>query len=212
MDWAAWKPSLECLQIVVEALAIIVAGVWAVIGLIAFRRRERAVADLRKVEIETRQIELAMRRAAALDVAIEVETTAAEPTGSYCLAVMVSLHNCGNRDTRVQWEGEPAALVVRRVAFADGGVPVFAEPIELRVSMTRDPAASARSHVIRAGATERLAFAARVPGVGLYLLSFRGAVDPKERSAATELGVEWPTAWTAAKYVSVQPARPPGPE
>jgi len=68
---------------------------------------------------------------------------------------------------------------------------------------TKDPSKPAVSHVLRAGTTENLTFAFQTDQRGLYLLSFRGAVDEDVRKEAERYGVQMPTAWTAKRYVSV---------
>jgi hypothetical protein len=69
--------------------------------------------------------------------------------------------------------------------------------------MAKDPLSEPLSHVLRFGGTESLHFALRVSVPGLYLLSFRGAVDPEEHKEGKELGAELPTAWTGSRYVFV---------
>jgi hypothetical protein len=75
--------------------------------------------------------------------------------------------------------------------------------LDFSVMLTRDPRAKARSHVIRAGATETLTFALRLTTPGLYLLSFRGAAAKDVREEAAKYGVRLPTSWTAKRYVYV---------
>ena len=74
---------------------------------------------------------------------------------------------------------------------------------QLRAPLTLDPDSEAESHILRAGGTELIHFVFRVSDPGLYLLSFRGAVDSVEREEAKKLHANLPVAWTANRYTFV---------
>jgi hypothetical protein len=92
----------------------------------------------------------------------------------HILIIIVAIANHGNEATRIVWADEPPALTVRFVTFDSDGKARHGESVDFPVMLTRDPGGAARSHVIRAGATENLTFAFKPDRRGLYLLSFRG--------------------------------------
>ena len=115
----------------------------------------------------------------------------------------MELTNRGGRSTRIKWKDEPPAFYVRLAKFGADGKPDYDPPTEFRVPLTLNPDFEPPSHVIRAGGTESIPFAASVSSPGLYFLSFRGLVNEKERAEAQELGTKMPVAWTGNRYVLV---------
>ena len=202
-DLKTWA---EVVEIAFKIGALMLAGGGTIFGFYIFRQREKAVADLRKVELEARQLELATRRLAVVRAEITATTHRSLDSAGYCILADVSLTNAGTFETRIKWVGEPPAFTIRHTSFGPDGAPSFTKPpIEMRVRQARDPNAEALSHVLRAGTTERFAFAAYVDQPGVYLLSFRGALAPEDRSVSIGAGIAPynPVSWTARRYVIV---------
>jgi len=199
--------TLDDAKKVVEIAALAVAGAWAIYGFIVLRHREKAAAELRKLELDSKKAELEARAVAVVRADITA-TCALRPDGpGYCILAEVTLTNEGMRDTRIRWEDEPPAFVVQRAEFGPDGTPQFgAPPVEVRVRQAREPNADAVSHVIRAGGTQRLAFAANVPTPGTYFVSFRGVLAPEERAVSVDAGADPsnPISWTATTYILVR--------
>jgi len=105
---------------------------------------------------------------------VDISATAfRQPDGlGYCILADVSLTNTGSKETRIEWDKEQKAFFFRRASFLAGRTPSFTEDPEDQTGMnprlTLNPNAEAISHVIRAGATEHLAFAAHVERPGPF--------------------------------------------
>lgn len=200
---------LEDIKRLVEIALMALAAAWGVVGFLMLKQRQKAIADVRKVDLESKRLELDLRQTANIEVEI-VATSQPEVDGTgYFVLAEVTLSNLGSRDTRILWEGKPAAFSIRRTTFNANGQPQFTSPaIELRARQARDPNAEPVSTVVRASGKQRLAFAARVPEAGLYLLAFRGAVEEREAEVSVEAGAQKlnPMAWTGTKFLVV-PAR-----
>jgi len=179
----------------------IAAGAWAIFLLRHLRKSDVVDVDITKKQREIKELELKTRRQVSVSVDIQVDMSAA-PEGQI-LITTVAITNHGNEATRIMWQDEPPAFTVRFVRFDREGTPEHGTSRDFWVMSTRDPSKPAVSHVLRAGATETLTFAFQTDQPGLYLLSFRGAVDKDIRKEAKSYGVQMPTAWTAKRYVFV---------
>jgi hypothetical protein len=214
MDLKTW---VELIELGLKILAVFGAGCWAVALLLLLRQRELAQAALRKSEAEIRDLELKAKHVDAqirdlelkakqqAVVRVDIQPTIRHsPDGSgYIILAVVELTNCGGRNTKIEWKDELPAFSVRLARLGTDGKPDYHPPTAFRVPLTLDPESEAVSHVIRAGGTESIPFALRVSSPGLYLLSFRGAVDKQERAEAQKLGAELPVAWTGNRHVLV---------
>ena len=195
----------------------IATGAWSIALYRLLKRREHSLMDLRKKDIEIRdlglrmklaeaeiqKLELDMKRQAVVTVDIKPKIVRSVADSGYVILARVVLTNCGSRNTRIRWKDEAAAFYVRSVNFSTDNEPTYSNAIEQRVKLTRKPELESVSHVIRAGGTEAINFVAHVPQTGLYLLSFRGLVDEQEKAEAKKLGADLPVAWTANRYVLV---------
>jgi hypothetical protein len=198
------KTKIEMAELALKIVVAIAGGLWAFALLFMLKQRALADANLRKIETEIREIELNVRQQAVVTTSIG-STIVSDPDGKgYLVIAVVDIANLGNRNTRIKWKDELPAFYVRRMKFNECGEPIpDNESREFRVPLTMNPYGEARSHVIRAGATEVISFVFRVSATGCYLLSFRGAVAPEEREEAEKLGATLLTAWTANKYIMV---------
>lgn len=178
-------------ELLLKAAAVLAAAIWAVLLLRLLRQREQAEVNIRKSEAEIRDLDLKQKYVEAQIADIQLKTTQAvilvdigvkthRHRDAYLMIATVELTNLGSQNTRIMWKDQPHAFSVRMVETAE-----------------------ALSHVVRAGGKEVLPFAARISCPGLYLLSFRIAVDERDRAEAKKLGVELPTAWTGNRYVLV---------
>lgn len=201
------------LKIVVAAFG----GFWAVALLLLLRQREQAQLNLRKSEAEIRDLELKriqveaeivnQRRPAA--VLVDIKSTIHRRGGAYIIVAIVELTNSGRQNIRITWKDQAPAFYLRLVTLDDDGGIDYALLAERRVPSTLNPQAETPAHVVRVGGKESLSFAFQVSSPGLYLLSFRGVVDEKDRVEAAKLGVELPLAWTANRYVFVEDTQVP---
>lgn len=192
-----------------EIAALAVAGAWAIYGFVILRHREKAAAELRKLEFDSKKAELEGRAVAVVRAELTATSTPRQDGPGYCILAEVTLTNAGMRDTRIKWQGEPPAFLVRRAEFSADGAPRFPDPpVEVRVRQARDPNAEAVSHLVRAGGTQRLTFAANVAAPGIYFVSFRGVLAPDEQAVSVDAGAASsnPLSWTAARYVVVPDA------
>jgi hypothetical protein len=198
--------TLENAKTVAEIIALALGGLWAIVGLIVLKQRQKATADLRKTELEMQKIELDLRRIAVLRTDISA-TSFRRPDGpGYCVAAQVSLTNTGGQEARIEWDGAIPAFFVRRASFGADGAPTFTgRTIAMRARQARNVNAEIVSTIIRPGATEQLAFAAHVEDPGIYLLSFRGPVAAQDHVVSVEAGAAKhnPTSWTAHRYILV---------
>src|SRR5215472_13517807 len=101
--------TLEDAKTLAQIIALGVGGLWAIYGLIAFRKREKAVADLRntqketqkteqetqKVKLETQKLEFESRRFAVIRADIEATSFRQFDGRGYCVVAQVSLTNTG---------------------------------------------------------------------------------------------------------------------
>jgi len=189
MEPSELKTYAEIAQIAVSIAALVVGGAWALYGLIIFRRRQAAITDLRKAEAEAVSLELAARRRAVLDIAIQHESRPDLSGEGYILTIQLVINNEGVAPARMQFEGEEPALRIQRVDFDDRGMMSFpTEPMMLRVRNASDPGRDARGRVIRAGGVSRLPMVVRVPKAGVYAISFRAPMDETNRQAMIEAG------------------------
>jgi hypothetical protein len=58
--------TLESVKILAEVFALAVGGLWAIVVLVVLKQRQKAIADLRKTELELQKIELDLRRIAVV--------------------------------------------------------------------------------------------------------------------------------------------------
>jgi hypothetical protein len=198
--------TLDEFKKLVEVLAYVMVAAWAVYGFFVLRQRQKAVADLRRIEIETRRAELELRRVAVVHVHIEASWTQSTDARGYYVLANVSLVNEGKKDTRLKWKDEDPPFSVWRATFAADGAPVFSGvPIRIPLEQTRDPNKRAVSTILRAGGRQQFAFAVNVSDPGIYRLAFRAVVAPDEQAISVEAGAA-PTntvAWTSTSYVVV---------
>jgi hypothetical protein len=124
----------------------------------------------------------------------------------HVIIAVVELTNCGSQNARIIWKDQPPAFSVRLVRQDENREADYELIGEFPVPLTLDPKGEALSHVVRAGGKVSLPFTARISSAGLYLLSFRGVVDEKDRAEAAKLGVKLPTAWTGIRYLFVDDA------
>ena len=225
------KTRIEWAELALKFIALLASGIWAFWLLFVLRKRELARADLQKKEAEIRdlelkeklqsadyelrarqadaqirELELKAKRQAAVSVEINPTVLRNPNDDGHLILANVELTNRGDRNTRICWENEPPALTMRFVKNVGNAGPEYDEPKFFRVMQVRDPNNPAISHVVRAGATERLAFLLQAALPGLYLLSFRGALDKQERAESEALGAILPVSWTSKKYVLVPEA------
>jgi hypothetical protein len=115
------------------------------------------------------------------------------------VTVVINISNSGNRDTRIEWQGNQ--FLVDLVKFVVGKEAEYSRVMEMFVPITRYRQFPAKSHTIRAGGTESISFGFQVPEPGLYLLSFRAVPDEKAIKEVENLGALAPVAITTSKYV-----------
>ncbi len=209
VDTKTLSEIVEIAKTLFEIAALTLAGFWAVYGFFVFRQRDQAAAELRRTELDAQRIVQELRKVAIIRPEISAEITEGA-SGVFLLFAEVFIRNDGSRDTRLSWRGGSAAFSITRVEYGGDGIPVFLDdPIRLHVRLTLNPEQHAVSHVIRAGASERLTFTARLPGAGVYLLSFRADLDQRElivsQGAGTRRGNS--VSWTATKFIYA--GRPP---
>jgi hypothetical protein len=207
-------------DLVFKLVVAFLAATWTVALLFVLRQRELAQANLRKSEIDIKHVEkqiidleLMTRQAVIM---INIESTVRRIEDAYIVLALVEITNCGTQNACIRWKHPPRqddepdpgpdpdpAFNVRRVKLCEGGCIEHELIASRRVPMTYNPASDAYSHVVRAGGKETLPFAVKVPSPGLYLLSFRGVVDKKDRIEAEKLKVNLPVAWTGNRHVLV---------
>ncbi len=187
-----------------EILTMLAIGGWSIFGFVVLKKRQKSLAELRKVDAETKKIEHELRSVAVLKIEIDVKSIKFKE--KFILFTDVIVTNEGKRDTRLQWEGEYPALTVRKVTFSDGGIPKFSKPIELTVRQTINPNLDSVSHDSRVGQIQKFPFVTSVLEEGLYLVSFRVVMSDEEKSISVELGSNPVNrfSWTAKKYILVK--------
>ncbi len=197
---------IEDFKRIVEIVLMALAAAWGVAGFFMLKQRQKAIADVRKVDLEAKKLELDSRQTANVEVEIEASSHLDVASTGFLVLAEVTLKNVGSRDTRIEWQSRPAPFSIRRTTFDAEGIPQFASAaIELRARQARDANAEPVSTILRAKGSQRLTFAARVSEPGLYLLAFRGSVGEKEAEVSTEAGAQKfnPTSWTCTKFLVV---------
>jgi len=199
--------ALSDIKTLTEIAALFVVGFWAIYGFIVLRQKEKASTELKNTELEMKKSELALRQVAVVKTDISSTVKKNNITEGYYLLCEIKLINEGKRDTRLKWHGETPPFAVRQVIFNDGGIPTYPEdPILISVRQTVNPELESVSHVLRAGGSQTLSFAALVKKPGVYLLSFRGVVAPEDVSVSVEAGTQPQNtvSWTATKYIVIE--------
>ena len=197
---------IEDIKRLVEIVLMALAAGWAIVGFFMLKQRQKAIADVRKVDLEAKKLELDLRQTANVEIEIQASSHVDFAATGYWVVVEVKLNNIGGRDTRIEWQGQPAPFSIRRTTFNAGGTPQFTSPpLELRARQARDPNSEPVSTILRAKGSQRLAFAARVGESGLYLLAFRASVGKREAEVSAEAGAQKfnPTSWTGTKFIVV---------
>jgi hypothetical protein len=194
---------MELIELGLKIVAVAGTGLWAFAALRALRNGETADFSLRNSEARIRELDLQAKQQAAVSVEIKPAVQRCVDGNGYVVTAVVELANRGGQNTTINWKDQPPAFHVRLAKFDADGKPKYDPPTKFRVPLSLNSKSSAVAHVIRPGATESIPFAFKVASAGLYLLSFRGAVDAQERAEAERLGVALPEAWTGNKYVLV---------
>jgi hypothetical protein len=197
------KTWIDLIELGLKVIVIFGAGIWAFAVLRLLRKDDSATVLARDSEARIRELELRAKSQPAVAVDIRPTITRALEEDGYIITAVVELANRGSQNTKINWKDEPPAFHARLAKFDADGKPKYDPPARFRVPLTFNPKSGAISHVIRAGATESIPFAFKVPSAGLYLLSFRGSIDGEERAEAERLGLPLPEAWTGNKYVLV---------
>ena len=205
-------------ELILKVVIAFVGGVYAFALLFFLRQRDQAQANIRRSEAEIRDLDLNRKHVEAQILDLELKTRQAvilvdirvetyRDREAYIIIAAVELTNCGSQNARIIWKDQPPAFSVRMVRLNENRKTDYDLIGEFPVPLTLDPKGEALSHVVRAGGKVSLPFTARISSAGLYLLSFRGVVDEKDRAEAAKLGVKLPTAWTGNRYVFVDDAR-----
>jgi hypothetical protein len=197
---------IEDIKHVVEIVLMALAAAWALVGFFMLKQRQKAIGDVRKLDLEAKKLELDSRQTANVEVEIEASSHFDVTSNGFLILAEVILKNIGSRDTRIEWQGEPAPFSIRRTTFDAEGCPQFAAAaIELRTRQARDANSEPISTILRAKGSQHLTFAARVSEPGLYLLAFRGSVGEKEAQVSTDAGAQKfnPTSWTCTKFLLI---------
>ncbi|HWX13641.1 MAG TPA: hypothetical protein VNY06_01975 [Methylocella sp.] len=195
---------IELIELCLKVLAVLGAGVWAFTALRVLTNSDTANASLRNSEASIKELELRAKQQAVVSVDIKPAVQRSMDGDGYVITAVVELANRGAQNTTINWKDQPPAFHVRLAKFDADGKPKYDPPTRFRVPLSLNPRSGAVSHVIRPGATESIPFAFKVASAGLYLLSFRGAIDALERAEAERRGLQVPEAWTGNKYVLVR--------
>ena len=213
MSAAELKTYAEITEIAFRITALIVGAAWAVYAFFVFRQRETAVTALKKAESEAASLELAARRRAVLDIAVNSQAHPDSASHGYILAIQIVITNAGVAAAYMKFDEAKPSIRVHRVDFDERGVTTFSDsPIFLSVRNASDPTKPARSRVIRAGGTSRLSTVLRIPEPGVYAVSFRVPMDAANTVAMREAGAD-PTKvayWSATSFacVGLSPSAP----
>jgi hypothetical protein len=183
---------IELIEVCLKVLAVLGAGVWAFTALRVLTNSDTANASLRNSEASIKELELRAKQQAVVSVDIKPAVQRSMDGDGYVITAVVELANRGAQNTTVNWKDQPPAFHVRLAKFDADGKPKYDPPTRFRVPLSLNPRSGAVSHVIRPGATESIPFAFKVASAGLYLLSFRGAIDALERAEAERRGLQVP--------------------
>jgi len=201
MDHEKFKNVAAGLQSLVIAIGLIAGGIWT--AWIFHQRREAQSAQLQIQELEART-----RGRSSLHIELEVRQLG-PPTGSTrTLEILARVSNTGSRDTGLIFR-ERAPLTVSRVEVRDNNVVTFSEPIEAYAyHFSADGRPSRRAaQVLFAGDTDTIAFLAKLPGRGIYLVSFLAEPteqDLKDTWSALGVRPRSRTSWGTTRYIFVE--------
>lgn len=197
------KAWIDLIELGLKFVALFGAGIWAFAVLRLLRQSGGATVLPGDLAARIRELELLAKLQPAIAVDIHPAIARSPDEDGYIITAVVELANCGSLQTKINWKDEPPAFHARLAHFDADGRPKYDPPVRFRVPLTSNPKSAAISQVIRAGSTESIPFAFKVPAAGLYLLSFRASIDGGERAEAERLGLHLPEAWTGNKFVRV---------
>lgn len=191
----------RAVQAVVTALALLVAGAWAIYTFRALGQVARSRAEIQKFEREA-------RIGAVVEISIRTsQHTRPDDPDAYVSAV-VEIENKGIRNTRLEYGKDRRPFRVFSVERRNDGSLRYELRVACPVPVSTAPAISSPSTVIRAGGREKLPFYFRVSSPGVYLLVFTAPTSEEERAVGEELGLRFPGNWMAMEYLVVE--RPNG--
>ncbi len=156
------------------AIAVVVGGTWTLYTFIRLGSVRKAKAELQKL-----QLDLAQQAVVSIDVT--AEQMARYRGDGFVLCGAATVVNKGNRNTLIDFSADDS-WTVTRIDFNKHGQPVDGGTIELPTEMT---------YYLRAGATVRFPFVARVEASGVYRVNVRSPVYQAEAAqAAADKGSE----------------------
>ena len=217
-DHEKWRNILAGLQSLAVATAVIVGGAWSLYTFDVLGARDRAAAELERIQQDIDQQATVQVDIDAEQVALPAAGVSDDP-GRYIVA-RVSVKNTGNRDTVFDFSKRPLG-VARVLNPGQGPVPTVGPRSRYGVPIVPvlgwpgppDGEPSAYGEVnnrgIYRGETWHQEFLVKVSGPGVYLVTFAAEVigaEATKRVALQPDGLsrDFPFVWSATTFVFVE--------
>jgi hypothetical protein len=211
MTLGEWQELLELLKTLLEVVAIIAGGIWAIFTFHALGQIARARADIANAEASRRKSEAEAQQLlekAGIGAVIEVDltaTTVKAPDGrGLLLSVLVEITNKGTRNAKAKFPEPPEfPFTAYEVTAHEDGRFSYEMVARAAVISGINPEFRSLQVLVRAGGRERLPFLVRIPRPGVYLLVFGIPLSEKEQEVAKKFDFVATGRWTAKRYVVV---------
>lgn len=180
-------------------IAAIGAGIWALFTFNALRLRDKARAEIERINTELRQ-------QAVVDIKVCADQLAIPDDDSLYLNIEVTLKNVGNRNTHLVSLDSP--LSVEEMRWSDDSL-IVSQSFKLFTAL---------NYVLRVGNRQKFPYIVRVEKPGLYRIRFAVELSSDELKIAKEAGQRGPAVywtgetivhsriyWTGEKYFVVKP-------
>lgn len=211
MTISEWKDLVEMVKSLLEACAIVAAGVWATYTFGSLRQIAKARAEIANTEATRRKTEAevqALSEKAGIGAVIEIELAAtplkAPNDSRLYLSVIAEVSNKGNRNAHIAYPDQ----LFRVYAVNSQHETAVTHTFLLAASLVSavDPTRYAKNLLVRAGGREWLPFLVPVPGPGVYLLVLSLPASAAEQEIAKQSGFSPSPWWSAKRYVVVPAA------
>lgn len=209
----------------VTALAIIIAGGWALFTFWTLGQQARARSELQKTELELSKLKLDIlsadqqkrrvdgeihkleqeaRIGAVIEISISATQQALSDDDSYYLHAVVEIANNGIRNARLAYDESRKPFLVFATKVNEDGTLDFIQKSAHPVHVGRHPQSTSPSVIVQAGGVERIPFFFRVGSKGLYFLVFWARASEEEQASAKELGFIYPGNYVGKMFFIVE--------
>jgi hypothetical protein len=188
-----WKNIHE----VILSIAIIVGGIWTLVTFRTLRSKNKAEAELAKIELEIETAKKRLFEQAIIDIQINTKQEILEDKNDYVISIVAKFTNNGNRNTNLDFSS-PFFIIVSCIDFDDNGNSYQNEYI-------CQEAYNNSTMILRAGATVEFPYFVKVKEKGLFVIELWLKLDEEERKIDNAVRGEKldETYWTGSSYLMI---------